>query len=405
MDSVDSDTTLYAKWKAKKGSIKFNYNDEKTPSETLEVTYGSSSVSGIKAGDKEGYSIEGWYDADNNKILDSEDKVVNQNLFNQYVLDSLDEPSSIQALTAKWEQKVTLTLKLADTQFLSKEYAKGTKLSGKYDEFVPTVETGKVFKGWYNGDIQIIDENGNVNGTFTLDQDYELTGKLVNKHNIYLQTSDGSITFNSDSPITFEEGASLKNIGFVPALKDGYTLEGWYLNDVKVINADGTVKDSSIFSSTSDVTLYAKFKVSAYVETSSLEENKEYVIVSGNYAMGNSTTSSYYLNGSNISINTLEGKKYISSNSVSNANVWTYSNSKLKNKENSNYLYASKYSLTTNSGNSSNVALSGNKLTVGNYYLNLNDSYFGATWPSDNASTVSVYILGELTTTDYNFYD
>lgn len=292
------DVYLKAGYVAKKSQINFNsaLTGEESNLETITRSYDDFNNVALTNVIKEGYILEGWYDLDGVKVVDADGKILETELFNQYLLVHINDDTKTVELHANWNEAVKLTLNATDIDgnirsSVIKNYEKGTILS-HID--IPAIDTDYTFVGYADSERNIvIDKDGNVNS-------------LV-------------------------------------------------LDD--------------------DLILNAIFKTNGYTKVDNFEDNKDYLIVSGDYAMSseNANNSSYYRNAEIISKKEdIFGNNFVS---INNQNlIWTRKQNKyLYNSVINNYLNAGfyfGYYLTT-----SNTAQSWNYVDKDGVKKLYNDSY------------------------------
>ncbi len=414
----DSDVNLTAKWSAIKGQINLdlNYGDLELIN-IDDIEYDTSSIDFSSFGDKlnrEGYALIGfyYYDGENNTlVLDEDGNVVNQELFNQLVLNSVkNKDGVVSTLTAKWYEGYTLKVvsgnniysflcKKDSTVNIAVEDSKLVFTVIESDEETNTydVDYSMKFFGLYNSEgKQIISENGgslvmNTNTTLTLEQGSVVTFK----------TRDESATFGSANYINGLNGS------FNATVKSGYEIVGWYdVDGNQVLNAEGEVLDGVTLEK--ETTVYARFKTSGYVKANTMETNKSYVITSGTRILtrsGNSISSDSLSTAKDASENV-----YIPSSNMSDDKLWSYDGTHLKNNGNNSYLAAyyswRNYYLQFSDDNNTNWAYTDEKLyrtkqglfETDTYYIYLSGTNFKCS--ESNSSSIELYVLNENLITD-----
>lgn len=263
------DVYLKAGYVAKKSQINFNsaLTGEESILETITRSYDDFNNVALTNVTNEGYILEGWYDLDGVKVVDADGKILETELFNQYLLVHINDDTKTVELHANWIEAVKLTL-----------------------------------------NANVI--NGNINS----------------------------------KAIKYEKGSTLTHVDLPTYnLKDGYTLEGFVNDDGNiVIDKDGNanlVLDN-------DLTLNAIFKTKGYTKVDNFEDNKDYLIVSRDYAMSSENAkndNSYYRNAEMISKKAdIFGNDFVS---INNQNlIWTRKQNKyLYNSVVNNYLNAGYY--------------------------------------------------------------
>lgn len=204
----NKDVHLKAKYDAKSSQISFNsaLTSEEPYLETITRYYNDFSDVSLTKTTKDGYILEGWFDSDGVKVVDADGKILETELFNQYLLVHINDENMTVELQAHWNEAVKLTLNATDI-------------------------------------------NGNVN-----------------------------------SPVfKYEKGSTLTHVD-IPTynLKEGYTFVGFAKDDgTIVIDKDGNIN----LVLDNDLTLNAIFKIKGYTKVDSFEDNNNYLIVSGDYAI------------------------------------------------------------------------------------------------------------------------
>lgn len=197
------DIYLKAKYIKKDSSISFNsaLSTEKPVLETITRKYDDFSNIALTNITKDGYILEGWYDSDGVKVVDADGKILEPELFNQYLLVHIIDNTQTTVLRANWIEAVKLTLNATDINgnISSTEYPyeKGTILT---HVDIPTIDTDYTFVGYADSERNIvIDKDGNVN-SLVLDDDlilnaifkvsgYKLVSNFSNDNN-YLIVND-----------------------------------------------------------------------------------------------------------------------------------------------------------------------------------------------------------------------
>ncbi len=246
---VTSNLTLYAKWEPITTKMKFdcNYDPEDETARVVEkdIAYDSTTLETVT---RENYTFSGWMNSDNNLVTDSTGTVLNQETFNQLILDSAKEGATEVTLYAKWTN--------LDVVFK-------TKVEDGDDQTFATIG---VVAGETSVPITLsdIDENYTLEGWYLLNEDSTETEVLDSNGNI--------------------------------------------VNDVEGYIQDGKF----IKSENESITLYAKWiqKKQAYVLADSFENGKSYILATSNDGLGKAMNSSF--TGTNVTISTdRNSQKYI----------------------------------------------------------------------------------------------
>ena len=226
---VSADATLYAKWDANEGTIKFEsnggtqYNDLQFVAQRVE----------LPTPKKEGYIFSGWYASEN---------------FEGEALSSSIVPTGDMTVYAMWE---TIIGSVVFESNGGTQYARVDTAGQKVQLPVPTKE-GYLFAGWY--------DNANFDGSA-----YE--GEFLPEETVTLYAR-WATTYTL---VALEEngGAQLKdvklfdndNLVLPEATRWGYRFLGWYDN----AELTGVPVDDYYYYPTSDVTLYAKWEKCSYL--------------------------------------------------------------------------------------------------------------------------------------------
>ena len=173
------DVYLKARYVAKESKISFNsaLNDKEPILESITRNYNDFSDVALTHTKKEGYILEGWYDKDGVKVVDAKGKILDTELFNQYLLVHINDESQTYVLHANWIKAVKLTLKATNINgnvvSTAKDYEEGTALT---HVDIPTynLKEGYTFDGFVKDDgTQVVDKDGNTK--LVLDNDLSLS--------------------------------------------------------------------------------------------------------------------------------------------------------------------------------------------------------------------------------------
>lgn len=199
------DVYLKAKYVAKSSQIKFNsaLNDEKPDYEEITRSYDVFSDIALTHTTKEGYILEGWYDKDGVKVVDANGKILDTDLFNQYLLVHIYDDTQIVELHANWIEAVKLTLNAYDingnVNSTPINYEKGTILT---HVDIPVIDTDYTFIGYADNENNIvIDKDGNLNN-YVLSEDLKLKALFTYKAYVVTDSfkngNDYLIAYNED---------------------------------------------------------------------------------------------------------------------------------------------------------------------------------------------------------------
>ena len=185
----NKDVYLKAKYVAKSSQISFNsaLTGEGPNLETITRSYDDFNNITLTNTTKDGYILEGWYDSDDVKVCDADGKILETELFNQYLLVHINDENKTVELQAHWNEAVKLTLNATDidgnVNSTVYNYEKGTILG--YVE-MPTIDTDYIFVGYADSENNIvIDKDGNLNN-YLLDNDLTLNALFT--FNAYIKT-------------------------------------------------------------------------------------------------------------------------------------------------------------------------------------------------------------------------
>ena len=185
----NKDVYLKAKYVAKSSQISFNsaLTGDGPNLETITRSYDDFNNITLTNTTKDGYILEGWYDSDDVKVCDADGKILETELFNQYLLVHINDENKTVELQAHWNEAVKLTLNATDidgnVNSTVYNYEKGTILG--YVE-MPTIDTDYIFVGYADSENNIvIDKDGNLNN-YLLDNDLTLNALFT--FNAYIKT-------------------------------------------------------------------------------------------------------------------------------------------------------------------------------------------------------------------------
>lgn len=179
------DVYLKAGYVAKKSQINFNsaLTGEESNLETITRSYDDFNNVALTNVTKEGYILEGWYDSNGVKVVDADGKILETELFNQYLLVHINDDTKTVELHANWIEAVKLTLNATDIDgnirsSVIKNYEKGTILT-HID--IPVIDTDYTFVGYADSENNIVvDKDGNLNN-YVLSEDLILKALFTYK--------------------------------------------------------------------------------------------------------------------------------------------------------------------------------------------------------------------------------
>lgn len=181
----NKDVYLKARYVAKKSQINFNsaLTGEESNLETITRSYDDFNNVALTNVAKEGYILEGWYDSNGVKVVDADGKILETELFNQYLLVHIHDEANTVELHANWIEAVKLTLNATDIDgnirsSVIKNYEKGTILT-HID--IPVIDTDYTFIGYADSENNIVvDKDGNLNN-YVLSEDLILKALFTYK--------------------------------------------------------------------------------------------------------------------------------------------------------------------------------------------------------------------------------
>ena len=179
------DVYLKAGYVAKKSQINFNsaLTGEESILETITRSYDDFNNVALTNVTNEEYILEGWYDSDGVKVVDADGKILETELFNQYLLVHINDDTKTVELHANWIEAVKLALNATDIDgnirsSVIKNYEKGTILT-HID--IPVIDTDYTFVGYADSENNIVvDKDGNLNN-YVLSEDLILKALFTYK--------------------------------------------------------------------------------------------------------------------------------------------------------------------------------------------------------------------------------
>jgi len=232
--------TLYANWTPTEYSITYELNGGTLPEgAAIPETYTVESVDiTLPIPTKNGYTFEGWYDKENNKI----EKIVKGS-------------TGDVVLTAKWSEPIKYTISYNNVENATNDNPDTYTVESDTIQLVDAVKAGYDFAGWFDKDGEEV--SAIAKGSTG---DIELTAKWEGP-NVY------KITVNVNGG-TLPEGATIPGIYTVETsditlpipTKNGYDFIGWYDQENNKI-------EKMVKGSTGDVELTAKWSAVRYTVT------------------------------------------------------------------------------------------------------------------------------------------
>lgn len=241
---INSNTTLYAHWSAKKYTITFDPNGGTVAPESINVVY-DGTYSELPTPSRTGYTFNGWFTAS-----DGGDEIVSTTKV---------QITSAQTLYAHWtasKYEVTFNSNGGSEAQTSKDVT----FNEEYGELPTPSRTGNTFNGWFtaiNGGDEIVSTTKvQITSAQTLYAHW-----TANKYEVTFDPNGGS-EVQASQEVTYDEA-----YGELPTTtKDGYTLIGWFTE----VENGTQVQSWTIVKITQDQTLYAHWQATEYTITYNL---------------------------------------------------------------------------------------------------------------------------------------
>lgn len=234
--AVTADTTLYAKWTANTYTVTFDYGiaQDGIGADEKDVAFGAA-LGELPAPTATGYTFAGWYDGDTLYTADSVMPAADLDLTAVFAANeyTLTFDTTVDGITV---EDVTVTFAAA-VPALPVPEREGWTFLGWWDADGDKFEAGATYITV--GDTALTARWEQITFSFTVDVNYD-------------GGADKSVTVPYGTTI----GEALDETGAV--LRDGYTLEGWYLNAECTETAD---KNAEL---TAETTVYAKWTANTY---------------------------------------------------------------------------------------------------------------------------------------------
>lgn len=227
---TSSDHTLTASWTANTYTISFVTNVSGLSCSDISVTFGST-YSNLPAPVRTGYDFIGWFNASN--VMVSSTDTVNT--------------ASNQTFTARWSAHTFNVSFNTGVEGITYD-----PISVTFDEAYGTLpspsRTGYTFEGWYSGAVKITSATVvSTDGAHTLNANW-----TANKYTVSFDTGVEGLSCDAIQ-VTFNSAYT----GLPNPVRAGYTLEGWYLDGVKITS-------SSIVATAVNHTLTANWTPKSY---------------------------------------------------------------------------------------------------------------------------------------------
>ena len=220
----DAAVALTAKWTANTTIITLVNGDDTS---SIEVTYDAAYT--LPALTLDGYTFDGWFDAEDNKVADA----------GTWTVDA-----ATVTLTAKWTEipPTVTTVTLNATGGALEDATVEFTVGEAYTLPVPT-KTGNTFAGWYYGTAKL-----ELTGTWEYDVQSAtlIAAWTARETTVTVQNGDATETIKITYGFTYD---------LTTPTKVGYTFDGWYVGDDKIETAGKWAVDADT------VTVVAKWNV------------------------------------------------------------------------------------------------------------------------------------------------
>ncbi len=220
---LENDVTLYGKWTAQVYQLSFDANytgAEKIASRNIsyDATYATLPVL-----ERTGYSFDGWYTKASGGAL-----VTNDNIFQSLTDVTLYAHWTVQSYTVSFE---------ANGGIITGDTSKVVTYDTKYGTLPVVTREGYTFKGWYNkaidGELVTKDTVLKIGNNHTIYAYW-----TANTYKVTLELDGGSAEGTEPFTATYDAA-----YGPLPnPTREGYTFEGWYTEDNKLVNKESLVK-------------------------------------------------------------------------------------------------------------------------------------------------------------------
>ncbi len=305
IQDIRSNVALTAQWVAKEYTITLDREGASTGSESVTMTYNSSSHTAITAPTKTGYNFGGWYSGDNG----TGSQVMNASGVLQANVDGYTGAGGV------WTRTTTPTTLYA--KWIAKEYtitldregaASGaTSVTATFDAGTLTgwsapSKTGYSFGGYWSGDngtgTLVISTTGVLQNSVTISAVNWTDGSghwvkdggvavyakwTANVYNITYK-DQGDVAYSGNATAGVPTGAPTTHTygsatALVNGVKDGYRFDGWFTDASCTVSAGSSIGATAM---TADFTLYAKWTQVYTVTWSVNGDTWESGVVEGN---------------------------------------------------------------------------------------------------------------------------
>lgn len=255
VDNATNDVTLVAKWTAKQGYISFDNNllDPDHHVQDVECSYGADMVD-IPIFMYDSQILNGFCNENGDLIIDSNGNVKIKELFNQYLLENINDSSKKVILKASLTDGVKLILQAKGIDSRSIKYAKNTKLNaGDSIKLESTWETDSSYKfaGYIDSVSKelIIDSQGKFIKELQLDNDVTLTAifyktgfkkvdSFTNNKEYLIVSNNKSMSNNDLSGMSITKSNDVYNNAFI--VNDDDSLVWKYINNSLVSGSNSS---------------------------------------------------------------------------------------------------------------------------------------------------------------------
>ncbi|MBP3431998.1 MAG: InlB B-repeat-containing protein, partial [Clostridia bacterium] len=296
-----SNGTLYAHWTANAYSITLNGNNGTPTTQTVSVTYGSTTMPTYTAPTRTGYTFTGWYSAATSGSLVVSNQNVLQKSVSSWTNSSGGWATTAGTLYAQWSVE-SYTVKLDDNGATTAGSATTTLTFGANTAtYSAPVRTGYTFGGYTltkNGTDYIVQAQklyNNVSGwtssTGTLTKDLgnrtspATTGNITTSTTFYAKwvaqsytiiyngnaSGDDSVDVPANASVTY--GGTYGTAASATATRDGYDFGGWYFDSgctaANLISTATVVPgaNAQVDHTAKTITVYAKWNPITYTIT------------------------------------------------------------------------------------------------------------------------------------------
>ena len=296
---------LYARWKKNDYYLTLDVNKPHDMTNTptvdgenpLIVTFDTNANNTVNVPSMTGWTFEGWY-VGNVRVFNANGHY-NEEINTYFDLDGEWIYTDSVTVYAKWIQNTyTITLDLNKNDKMTYEPKISDNHSNTYEMTYDSTNNNEIaigeldgwkFLGWYDSENhQVFDENGKY--VISVGTNYFNNGKWFNDSDItvyarweqksYIVTLDINNPDANQDPIidtniyTLIYDDEVSDIINIPSQINGYEFDGWYADDIKVFNADGSINDEATgyfinnkWIKSDNVLLKAKWNTNGYVIT------------------------------------------------------------------------------------------------------------------------------------------